>query len=88
MNKSSQPLALSADPPNTAVAGQSVTFTEQAAFNTTGSITFKANGVTIGTVPVSNGVAQLVTSSLAPGSYDIAAGHAGTRTSIPPRPMC
>jgi hypothetical protein len=75
--------ALAADRQNS-VFGQAVHFTATAsavapaAGLPDGNVTFTADGNTIGTVPVVNGVAALVVSNLSVGSHSISSTFAGT----------
>jgi len=63
--------------------GSSVTFTAKVTPNIsggpapTGNVTFTENSITIGTIPLANGQAQLTTSSLPGGSLQIVATYAG-----------
>jgi len=66
---------------NPSVSGEPVTFTATVAATgaaPVGSVTFKAAGKVLGTVPVSGGVASLTVSSLKVGSTVISAKFQGT----------
>ena len=64
--------------PNPSMAGQSVTFTATVKSSggvPTGSVTFKGNGTTLGTVNLTNGVAKYSTSTLRTGTINISAQY-------------
>jgi len=69
--------------PNPSVFGQSVTFTATVAVvapgagNPSGTITFTIDGVPVGTVTLSGGMATYVTSTLAAGSHSVSATYGG-----------
>ncbi len=69
-----------ASSPNPSSPGQPVTFTASAAGGArvpTGSVTFTAGATTLGTAPLTDGVATLVLADLAPGSHVVTASYAG-----------
>lgn len=72
--------------PNPSVSGQSVTFTAtvaSAAGVSSGMVTFVSGGTTLGSSPLSSGVAQLSVSNLAVGSHSVAAQYSGTADLLP-----
>lgn len=77
VRKRTQTITLTASPSSGAVAGNPVTFRATVNAETSGSITFLANGTVIGSAPIVDGVAELTTTSLAAGEYVITAEHAG-----------
>lgn len=69
-------------PANVATVGTSVAFTATVVAQNgitapTGSMTFYANGTTLGTIPLTNGVATYSTNSLAIGANSITAAYSG-----------
>lgn len=66
---------------NPSISGQGVTFTatvKSSGGTPTGSVTFKGNGSTLGTVTLSEGVAKLTTSTLHTGTVNISAQYSAT----------
>jgi hypothetical protein len=66
---------------NPSSAGQSVTFTatvDSSGGKPTGTVTFIANGTTLGTANVENGVAKYTTSSLRTGSVNLSAQYSAS----------
>jgi Bacterial Ig-like domain (group 3) len=67
---------------NPSTYGQSVTFTAHVSSTTTGtpggSFTFKDGATSLGTAPLSGGVAQLTTSALGGGAHTISATYSGS----------
>lgn len=69
---------------NPAVAGSDVTFTATVANGTlNGSVMFRDGAATLGTVPLSGGVAELTTSGLSAGTHAITAYYLGSTEDEP-----
>ncbi len=75
-------VALTSSAP-TSQQGQSITFTatitpgKSGGPAMTGNVSFLGNSVTLGTIPLSNGQAQLVTSALPSGNVEVVANYSG-----------